>query len=214
METMQQLSEFISLWNHLEGVELNDRPDCIRWIWTENGVYSSKSAYLAQFKGSYSSFKADSVWKAHAEGKQKFFAWLLIQAKILTADKLIKRNWPCNPVCVLCGQEPETALHLCIKCPFALEVWEKVRTWTNNLVTPPSPDTQSIELWWTSALQNKSKEDQRTIAGLLMYFTWNIWKERNRRIFEGKSAPALLVFQLTQDEMALRRAAIGHPCLP
>ncbi|KAJ1276026.1 hypothetical protein BS78_05G182400, partial [Paspalum vaginatum] len=103
---------------------------------------------------------------------------------------------------------------LCIKCPFALEVWEKVKSWTNNLIVPPSLDTQSIELWWASALQIKSKEDHLTIAGMIMYFTCNIWKERNRRIFEGKSASALSVFQLTQDEMALRRAAVEHPCLP
>jgi len=134
MENVQQMAEFIQLWNHIEGVQLNDQEDCIRWIWTENGVYSSKSAYLAQFKGSYSAFKAKSIWKAHAEGKHKFFVWLLIQAKILTADKLSQRNWPCNPVCVLCDQEPETAIHLCLKCPFALEVWELVRSWTNNLI--------------------------------------------------------------------------------
>jgi hypothetical protein len=134
-------------------------------------VYSSKSAYLAQFNGSYSAFKAKSIWKAHAEGKHKFFMWLLIQAKILTADKLSQRNWPCNPVCVLCDQEPETAIHLCLKCPFALEVWELVRSWTNNLIMPPSSDIQSFDSWWAAVLQNKSKEDQLTVSGLLMYFT-------------------------------------------
>ena len=213
MENVQQMAEFIQLWNHIEGVQLNEQEDCIRWIWTENGVYSSKSAYLAQFKGSYSAFKAKSIWKAHAEGKHKFFVWLLIQAKILTADKLSQRNWPCNPVCVLCDQEPETAIHLCLKCPFALEVWELVRSWTNNLIIPPSSDIQSFDSWWAVVLQNKSKEDQLTVSGLLMYFTWNIWKEQNRRIFEGKQTSTQVVFHLAKQEMALRRAAVGHPCV-
>ncbi|WVZ95314.1 hypothetical protein U9M48_041096 [Paspalum notatum var. saurae] len=145
MENAQQLNEFILLWNELEGVVLTDQADTIRWKWTENGIYSSKSAYLMQFKGSFCPFNAKSIWLAHAEGKHKFFAWLLVQAKILTADKLAQRNWPCNPVCLLCDQEPETALHLCPKCPFALQVWECLRIATSNQILPPSPDTQSIQ---------------------------------------------------------------------
>jgi hypothetical protein len=70
---------------------------------------------------------ANSIWKAHAEGKLKFFAWLLVQAKILTADKLELRHWPCNPICSLCDQEAEIAAHICIHCPFAKEVWMLVK---------------------------------------------------------------------------------------
>jgi hypothetical protein len=169
-------------WIHLSlepswGIQLNDQPDGIRWFWTENGAYSSKSAYLEQFKGPYYSFRAKSVWKAHAEGKHNLFAWLFIQTKIFKADKLLLRDWPCNPVCVLCDQNLETALHLCIKCPFGLEVWEKVRSWMKNLVVPPSPNTQNIDLWWDSALHSRSKEEHLTIANLLMYFTWKFGRK-------------------------------------
>jgi hypothetical protein len=58
MENTQQFTEFIYLWNLLEGVQLNDQLDDIQWIWTDNGAYSSKSAYLAQFKGSFCTFRA------------------------------------------------------------------------------------------------------------------------------------------------------------
>ena len=71
------------------------------WRWTTNGEYTAKSAYNAQFFGSYSQFKGKYIWKAEVEGKHKFFAWLLVQSKILTADKLVARQWPCNTVCSL-----------------------------------------------------------------------------------------------------------------
>jgi hypothetical protein len=55
-----------------------------------------------------------AIWKAKTEGKDRFFAWLLVQRKILTADKLLARNWPCNPMCPLCDQEDETGgIYVC-----------------------------------------------------------------------------------------------------
>ena len=60
-----------------------------------------------------------------------------MQSKILTADKLIKRAWPCDPNCPLCDQEAETAAHLCLDCVFAQEVSHLMQVWSNNLVRRP-----------------------------------------------------------------------------
>jgi hypothetical protein len=92
-------------------VQLNNEPDRILWKWIADGTYAAKSAYNVQFAGSYSNSSGASIWKAEAEGNHKFFAWLLVQCKVLTPDKLMARQWPCNPVCVLCNQEQETAAH-------------------------------------------------------------------------------------------------------
>ena len=104
-------------------MQVSNTPDSIAWKWTADGVYTAKSAYEAQFLGSYSPFRGEFIWQAEAEGKQRFFAWLLVQSKILTADDLVARQWPCNPICSLCSQEQETsshliyiALHFCATC--------------------------------------------------------------------------------------------------
>ena len=47
----------------------------------------------------------------------------------LPIDKLLIRNWPCNPVCSLCDQDFETALHLCLNRSYAKEVWHLVIKW-------------------------------------------------------------------------------------
>ena len=44
-----------------------------------------------------------------------------------------------------------------------------------------------------------------------MYTVWNLWKERNRRIFEGKEADPVTVFQFIREEMGLRAQACGTP---
>ena len=72
MNTVEEMAEFVTHWDLVQQVVLTDRSDEISWRWTADGAYSSKSAYLAQFTGSFSTFQGCGVWKAHAEGKHKF----------------------------------------------------------------------------------------------------------------------------------------------
>jgi hypothetical protein len=121
MTTVDEMAEFAMLWEMVQEIRFTDRRDELRWRWTSNGEYSSKSAYRAQLHGSFCQFDADTVWKAHTQSKHKSFAWLLIQSKILTMDKLQARNWPCNLVCPLCKNSPETAEHICLHWPFTMQ---------------------------------------------------------------------------------------------
>ena len=56
MNTVQEMVEFVTLWDLVQQVTLTDQADQLLWRWTANGAYSSKSAYLAQFNGTYSTF--------------------------------------------------------------------------------------------------------------------------------------------------------------
>jgi hypothetical protein len=53
---------------------------------------TTKSAYQVQFVGSYSTFDNKAIWKSEVEDKHRFFAWLLVQCKLLTADNLTARK--------------------------------------------------------------------------------------------------------------------------
>jgi hypothetical protein len=52
-----------------------------------------------QFEGSFSKLRIMPIWKANAEPKCRFFAWTLMHKKILMANNLTKRHWPCDPIC-------------------------------------------------------------------------------------------------------------------
>jgi hypothetical protein len=98
-----------------------------------------------QIMGSFTTFNANAIWKAQAEGKHHLFAWLLIQYKIQTADMLLQKNWPCNPICPLCDRAMETEAHLCLHCVFTREVWDLVVRWLDGLFR-----FLSWMYWWRS----------------------------------------------------------------
>jgi len=155
----------------------------------------------------------NSIWKAEAEGKHKFFAWLLVQCKLLTADKLMARQWPCNPMCSLCYQEQETAGHLILHCSFAKLVWQKMGTWTQQLVRAPDDSLEIID-WWEKELAYLPAKKRRLKAALLMYCAWNIWKERNRRVFDQVQKTPAEVMQEIKAEVNTRKLACGGLELP
>lgn len=119
MSTDEGMAGLVTLWSLIQEVQLLPGDDVISWCWTSNGVYTPKSAYDIQFRGSYCSCNSTAIWKSKVEGKHRFFAWLLLQCKWLTVDKLLLRNWSCNPQCPFCDQLPEMVVHLCLHCAFA-----------------------------------------------------------------------------------------------
>ena len=74
-----------------------------------------------------------------------------------------------------------------------------------------STNMANIEDWWFQSLQNMPKDQRRTKAAVIMYTVWNLWKERNRRIFEAKEVQPLTVLQLVKEKANLRFRACGAP---
>ncbi|RLN08356.1 putative ribonuclease H protein [Panicum miliaceum] len=166
-------------------------------------VNTAKSAYEMQFVRASRDVPGMAIWGAQAEGKHKFFAWLLLQSRILTKDRLAARGWQGNSSCSLCNLHEETAEHLILSCPFAQQVWSKVNDWLHGVLPFQGFDFQ-LEDCWRANLQNMSKHEQKIKAAVLMYVAWNISKERNRRIFESKAMTAADVLREVKLEIGLR----------
>jgi hypothetical protein len=142
MTTVEEMAELVSIRALVGEVQLTEQEDVVAWKWTRQGTYTSKSAYVVQMTGAYCSFDSMAIWKAKTEEKHRFFAWLLVQRKILTSDKLMVRNWPC---------EPETAEHLCLHCIFAQEAWLLIAQWSEGPIGIPTRGL-SMEEWWNNAM--------------------------------------------------------------
>ena len=65
LQTRQELHEYVELWDQVRGYRLSEHTeDTIRWRWTQDGEYSTKSAYQIQFEGCYSKMKLLPICKA------------------------------------------------------------------------------------------------------------------------------------------------------
>lgn len=75
----------------------------------------------------------------------------------------------------------------------------------------PASDEEMMETWWSQSLQPFSKKQRRLVAAYLILTAWNLCKERNRRVFEGRSLRPIQVFDLFQEEVMMRQRACGIP---
>jgi len=65
-----------------------------------------------------------------------------------------------------------------------------------------------IHDWWEEAAKKVPKEERRRFNGMAIYAFWNIWKERNRWIFNNVSETALQT--ASREDIMLRKRAIDR----
>lgn len=184
----EAIREFAALWIAMSTIILNNEDYTVSWRWTVDGVFTTKSAYLALFEGSKRVEFADFVWKSDAPGKCKIFCWLAILGRCNTADVLAKKGWPHNTACALCSGPMEDALHLLANCAYSKEVWRLALTRCALPPTlEPTPGTASLWDFCSNGSTAVTREMHKAWSSFVQILWWNIWKERNARIFRNES---------------------------
>jgi len=108
------------------------------------------------------------IWKAKAEQNCIFFAWTLLHKKILTANNLMKRQWPHDPICKLCGSDPEMPTHLCKDCVFSKRVWKTLKQWL-GLATIDTVRTEgSLHNYWRRCRSKIESKQRKDFDGILI----------------------------------------------
>jgi hypothetical protein len=118
------LLEFIELFQQVDEVAIQPGvPDMLIWRLSSSGSYSTKSAYVAFFKGVVSFEPVDRIWKSWALGKCKFFMWLVRHNRCWTSDRFAKCIMDHPDHCSLCDQQEENINHLLLSCVFVRQFW-------------------------------------------------------------------------------------------
>ena len=66
-----------------------------------------------------------------------------------------------------------------------------------------------IMSWWEEAVTVVPLTERRRFNGMVIYTFWNLWKERNRRIFNNNSESVMQVAARIKDDIEQRRRAFG-----
>jgi hypothetical protein len=200
--------QFVDLWIKLHDYNFDENlEDTISWTLTEDGQYTAASAYKAQFFGATISNFRRSVWKTWAPPKVKFFAWLALQNRLWTADRLQKRGWPNNGNCPLCSRNAESIDHLLLHCRFTQRLWGLLKAWLGlYFIDLHAWHAMSLKDWW-SLMTGASTPNRKGFASVVLLTSWEVWNERNARILRHKHAPPSMVFGNIKNELNLWVAA-------
>jgi hypothetical protein len=202
--SLEHLTQFVHLWALINTIHLHDDvEDDISWKLTANGQYSAASAYKMQFLGLIESSMYKIVWKAWAPPKAKNHAWIALQNRLWTADRLRKRGWENCGLCTLCKQTEETCDHLFVHCRFTIRIWRLIEVWLGLQGLQTAQWTNlSISEWW-SLLAEGASPNRKGLASLTLLVVWEIWKERNARVFRNKLSPSFVILDAIKCEVRL-----------
>ena len=59
----------------------------------------------------------------------------------------------------------------------------------------------SLHKYWRKCRIKTDKDQRKAFDGIMIYFWWNLWKERNRRTFQNKSLQSSQVALLCKEDI-------------
>jgi hypothetical protein len=111
--------------------------DFIAWGFSQNGIYTVRSAYHLQWRHQFGppagqvvqgSSSANpiwrSIWKLKIPSKIKIFIWRALHGILPLKSILVNRHIGTSGECPICQLGPEDIQHLLFLCPVASDIWQ------------------------------------------------------------------------------------------
>jgi hypothetical protein len=175
--SVEAAHELRLLQQNLEGFAMNSE---LADMWTltcsKDGTYIPKKVYDLSFKHLPNHFPSQWIWKSKCMSKHKFFAWLILHDRINTREMLIRRNWKVTDdhTCVLCPTRSlEDWSHLFFQCCFSTRIWSYLQIFWGMGSGPEM------------LMRAKKQFTGPCFVEIVILACWNIWKQRNDKIFKG-----------------------------
>ncbi|XP_050217406.1 uncharacterized protein LOC126668243 [Mercurialis annua] len=126
-----------------------------------------------------------TAWSSFSPPQICCFIWLALHECVSSLIYLNNRNIvsDANTLCSLC-KKPETQNHILMHCPFASSVWNNILRKVGISSVMPNKIDEFL-LQWNSLIPRCS--NPKLWHSLWDITIWELWKSRNRRIFEQKS---------------------------
>jgi hypothetical protein len=149
-----------------------------KWVYNWGPTYTASKYYQHLHAHIVVMPMFKSIWKSACMMRTKFFAWLLLNDRVNTRDMLIRTHWNVtnDNHCVLCpSRSYEDRLHLFFNCNFSQRVWIYLQIdWSQ---------AQDIQ---AAAFAARKDFGKPFFMEVVIIALWNIWKQRNGKIFRNE----------------------------
>ena len=168
-------------------IKKRDGRDILQWGKETKGIFSIQEAYKLKTQNDpgEEEQKWKKIWKTKWWPKIKLFAWLVGRKRILTWDRIQKRGFSGPARCCLCNSAEEDQDHLLDGCSAAHFQWEQTKNLFTTTARNPRDIIQTLSEWGEGKFHSKIVRRAWSISA--GFNVWNLWRERNSRIFKGKS---------------------------
>jgi hypothetical protein len=103
-----------------------------------------------------------------------------------TADRRHRHGLDARDECYLCDQDPETIDHIISSCSFSRHIW-----WTILAVLGVDASQVGggfVIDWWEHWRRRWHGDKRKGADTLFALVAWELWKERNARLFRNEAA--------------------------
>ncbi|XP_074301485.1 uncharacterized protein LOC141632880 [Silene latifolia] len=108
---------------------------------------------------------------------------LAAQKRLATVDHLASRGLSMVNRCSLCQRHSESAAHLFFACSYSTEVLQVIKQWVG--INTPENSLQQL-LSWANKRKFRRNWHFQWVQNSIATTVYNIWSERNLRIFENQ----------------------------
>ncbi|XP_057763530.1 uncharacterized protein LOC130983559 [Arachis stenosperma] len=170
---------------------INNREDRVVWKYDRRGIFTTNSfvqvmqeELIPEEVTSYSFTR--TIWKGLVPPRVELFVWFVLIGRVNTKDRLSRLGIISQDdiTCVLCNNEVEDVRHLFLGCVFAWQVWSAwILAFGRRWTYPGSMKEHFIS--WTEEPRRLEERNHRLRC--FSAIVWNLWLERNRRVFQQTS---------------------------
>jgi len=161
-----------------------------KWLWTlENSntfIVRSLYNFLAIQPQVGLPVDVSSIWHKDVPLKVVLFGWRLFRDRLPTKDNLLRRSVIDHDsrMCVAGCDLVESSSHLFLHCNTFGTVWHLIYRWIGvSVINPFYVPDHFHQFGFSGGIGRK----RRSILQVIWYAAvWEIWKERNNRLFKGK----------------------------
>ncbi len=183
--------------------------DLFLWRWSVTGTFTTGSAYQFLTFDGVDDRRLRHLWNIKIPQRVKLFLWLAVRNRLPTTDFLTKRGWTGPSICYLCNRAEEGLEHLLFNCSYSHLVWRRTLLGFQRACTTLLGGNGDLATRWTRARVAMDKSTRSAFDPCIAATCWELWKERNYRIFEERSTGPAVCGKNIANVITVWRSKLG-----